>query len=689
MKSSVPLHEVPHLLWRRLRREVHARTAPRRPRPLRADAVTQALAAQWRERATMRFFGPLAAHAALMVKHFPQVQEGCIAQADAIRAHRFDLLGSGEVDLGPQIDWHADFKSGHVWPLWHHTRLTLTAPQGGFDVKVPWELSRFHHALRLGQAYLLTGDAAYAQEIVDQAAHWIAANPCEFGVNWAGPMDVAIRAVNWLWTYHLIADSPVLTPDFLALWLASLRQHGSYLLAHLEDGWPRTNHLIANLTGLLYLGLLLPEFPQAARWRRIGWRLWREVMRQVHPDGMDYEASLPYHRLVTEMTLHAVALCRINSVAVPREVEERLRAMLEVIAIVTQPDGTAPIIGDADDGRLLPLGVHADPDYAAHDYRYLLALGSLVLEDAPPTWAVSAGDQWQDALWCFGAEAVGRWKASSLQPVPHLTSRAFPQGGLYVMRHADLHLTIRAGSIGQDGAGGHAHNDLFSVTLTAYGRPLLIDAGSYTYTADPQARNAFRSTAYHNTLQVDGEEINRLPSDPFRLYADAHVTIHHWISSPHFDLFDGSHDGYARLDAGVLHRRQVWFDKTEGLWIVRDSLTPAREAAEVDVVLRFHLAPLQVRLEAAHNAIRTANTDGPNLLILPLGDFPLRAALEMGQYAPRYGIGRIAPVAKFSGCVKLPAEWALVLHPFRADVDFEAAHKAGRAALAALTHTTT
>jgi len=640
----------------------------------------------------MRFFGPLTVHAALIAEHFPQAREIGIAQADAIRAHRFDLLGSGEVALGPQIDWHADFKSGHVWPLEHHTRLTLTAPQGGFDIKVPWELSRFHHALRLGQAYLFTGEEAYAQEIVDQVTHWIAANPCEFGVNWAGPMDVAIRAVNWLWVCHLIADSPALTPNFLALWLASLRQHGDYLLTHLEDGWPRTNHLIANFVGLLYLGLLLPEFPQAARWRQTGWRLWQEITRQVHPDGMDYEDSLPYHRLVTEMALHAAALCKINGIgnpAVPREAGERLKAMLEVIATVTQPDGTVPVIGDADDGRLLPLGVHADPDRAVYEYRYLLALGSLVLDDAPSTWAALAGDQWQDALWCFGAEAMARWQVSPPQPVPDLPSRAFPQGGLYVMRHAGLHLTIRAGGVGQDGAGGHAHNDLFSVTLAAYGRPLLIDAGSYTYTADPRARNAFRSTAYHNTLQVNGEEINRLPPDPFRLCADARVTIHCWISSPHFDLFDGSHDGYARLDVGVIHRRQVWFDKTKGLWLLRDKLSPVRQTGEVDVALWFHFALLRVRIDAARNAIQTADPEGPNLLILPLEGFPLQATLEMGQYAPRYGISRIAPVAKFRGRVKLPAEWALVLYPFRADVDLGAVHEAGRAVLAALTHATT
>jgi hypothetical protein len=683
---SIPLRELPRAVWRRLRREAHARTAPRQPRPPAVDPAVRALAASFSTRQAPRFFGPLAEHAALAARHFPPARGAAIAQADAIRAHRFDLLGSGEMTLGAEIDWHTDFKSGHTWPLEHHTRLTLSAPDGGFDVKVPWELSRFHHALRLGQAYLYTGNDAYAHEITAQVAHWIAANPCEFGINWAGPMDVAIRAVNWVWAYRLIAGSPALTPEGAALWLASLREHANYLLTHLEDGWPRTNHLIANLTGLAYLGILLPELPQAVRWRAVGLRsLWRELERQVTPDGVDYEASTSYHRLVAEMSLHVAALCRINDIEIPQAADDRLRAMLDVIATCTRPNGTAPLIGDADDGRLLPLGAFDDPAHEANDHRHLLALAALVFDDAPAAWASAAGNAWQDALWCFGEKAAARMSAAQAAAIP---SRGFAQGGLFVMCHGDLHLTARAGGVGQDGAGGHAHNDTLSVTLAAFGRTFLIDPGSYTYTSDPQARNAFRSTAYHNTLQIGGEEINRLRHDLFRLTEDAHVTIHRWHSSDDFDLLDASHDGYMRLTPGVTHRRQVWFDKAAGLWLLRDLLiSPRGSAPEIDVTLWFHFAPLSAEVIPAAGAVCTADPAGPNLLILPLGDYPLQPALADGWYAPRYGIRSQAPVAKFTGRVRLPAALVTLLYPFRGAVDVEAAGEAGQAAFNALVRT--
>ena len=725
---SIPPRDLPRVAWRRVLREVRRRTAPRQPRAIQIGASIQQIAEQIRARQTPRFFGLLPEQTALLARLDPEARRLTVGAADRIRAHRFDLLGSGETDLGDPVDWHTDFKSGHTWPLEHFTRLTLVDPHGGYDVKVPWELSRFHHGLRLGQAYLYTEDETYVRELVAQITGWIEANPYEFGVNWAGPMDVAIRAVNWLWAFYLTRESGALTTEFLALFLASLRQHGEYLLKHLEDGWPRTNHLIANLAGLSYLGVLLPEFPEAQGWKETGLaRLWEEIERQVRPDGMAYEASTAYHRLVAEMALSVVGLCVVNYIEVPETVLARLRAMLDVIMAYTPPDGLSQPIGDADDGRFLPLSVHADPTRAANDHRHLLALGSLILEREMPEWAgyvdpaargwsVAAGDQWQDAFWYFASDAAARltdtlarttprppetdpegWvevspgmrvRARVLSKEPVTLSgvartRGFEASGLFVMRDADLHLVVDAGDVGQDGAGGHAHNDTLSLTLHAYGQPFLIDPGSYLYTSNPKARNAFRSTAYHNTLQVDGEEINRIPEgELFRLSPDAQIVVHRWEAGEGHDLLDVSHDGYARLPMGVIHRRQVWFDRANRLWVLRDLVTSVGDGEdEHNLALRFHLAPLPVEMDTEEKVVQAGEKDGPYLAIFPLGAFPLDLSLEEGAYAPRYGITEQAPVARFAGRVRLPADLVVILYPCRTAVNLDAARISGVAAL--------
>lgn len=730
---GIPTRDLPRIAWQRLMRELRSRTAPRKPQETKIGSSIEEIAKNFRTVRRPRFFGLMAEHAMLIGRFFPEAQAAAIEEADKIRGHCFDILGSGEIDLGKEIDWHIDFKSKHRWPVEHYSRLTIVDPKGGFDVKIPWELSRFHHGVRLGQAYLYTVNEEYAKELIAQLSQWIKTNPYEFGVNWVGPMDVAIRAVNWVWAVFAILESESLTESFLAQWLASLEKHGEYLAKHLEDGWPRTNHLIANLVGLAYLGILFPEFKDAAKWKETALkRLWEEVERQIYADGLDYEASISYHRLVTEMVLSVVALCLVNSIEVPDIIRVRLREMLDAIMYYTQPDGFAPAIGDADDGRLHVLSAHRDPLRKVWDHRHLLALGSLVLEREMPEWAgfidptergwsIAAGSEWQDAFWFFASDAAARYsdvltrttarpegvgpddwvkiseglrvRARALSKEPLRTtelhgSREFEAGGLYIMRHQGHQMVIDAGDVGQAGAGGHAHNDTLSMTLHAFGMPLLIDPGVFAYTSDPISRNAFRSTAYHNTVQIGDEEINRFPENGelFRLTQDAQVTIHRWISQPAYDLFDASHNGYSRLNPAVIHRRQVFFDKQARLWVLHDQVTKVKREGEpeadqeIDITARFHFAPHPVRLDRASNAVYCEFPDA-RLLLLPLGEFPLTVALDDAWIAPRYGVKQRAPVAKFTGRVKLPADLVLLLYPHQGNVDIANVRNLGRNAL--------
>lgn len=733
-EKSVPGRFLAGAAWKRVLREIRQRTAPRRPPPFKVGSTMLEVALHFRVRHNPRFFGLIPEQASLLAQFFPDVREITIQQADKIRAHRFDILGSGEVEMGNSIDWHKDFKSGHKWPVEHHTRLQLISPTGGFDVKVPWELSRFHHALRLGQAYLYTQDEFYAKEVIEQVTDWIEKNPYEFGVNWAGPMDVAIRAVNWIWTMYFVFESKLLTDKILAQWLTSLQQHGEYLSKNLEDGWPHTNHLIANLTGLAYIGILFPEFSEAARWRSTGLkRLWEELDTQIYPDGASYEMSTSYHRLVTEMLLSVTALCVVNNIDIPEAAQARIHGMVDYIMTYTQPDGRAPQVGDIDNGRLLPLTVHSNPIQTVHDHRHLLALGSIVLERelnewagfVEPTkrgWGIAAAEEWQDSFWYFASDAAARltdvlirmtarpngispdeWvdlkpgvrvraKALTNRPISleDITrSRGFEATGMYIMRHKDLFMTFDAGGVGTEGAGVHAHNDTLSITLHANGQSFLIDPGSYLYTSDPKARNRYRATSSHNTLQIGDREINSLPENLFRLNEDARTSIDRWVSHNDYDLIDSMHTGYTRFDPPIVHHRQIWFDKPGRLWVMRDYLrladgAKAPEDYETDVTLWFHFAQVPVRLDRTNNAIRAGQESGIGLMIVPVDEFALQVSQESGYYSPAFGLQENAPVARYSGQTKLPAEFVLLLYPHQGEIDVKAARTAARAILVSM-----
>jgi uncharacterized heparinase superfamily protein len=101
-----------------------------------------------------------------------------------------------------------------------------------------------------------------------------------------------------------------------------------------------------------------------------------------------------------------------------------------------------------------------------------------------------------------------------------LESKAFPQGGFYIMRHGD----------------GHKHNSRLSFELFAGDKSFIIDPGSYIYTADREMRNLFRSTRYHNTVVVDGKEQNRFNEDElFRMKQDAAVKMNRWVIAENGD----------------------------------------------------------------------------------------------------------------------------------------------------------
>ena len=408
----------------------------------------------------------------------PDLPAKIIQEAECISDHRFDLLGSGSVDLGANIDWHHDFKSGYSWdPTTYFRQIEPARYPGGHDIKVPWELSRCQHLVRLGQAYWISGDEKYANEFVAQLLHWQQCNPWPHGVNWVCTMDVAIRAVNWLLGLSFFVQSPTVTEAFITETVTSLLVHGRHVISNLE-GSPEnpytSNHYVSNLVGLVYLGICCPYLKEAEGWLEVGWReLQRELIKQVHSDGANYEGSIPYHRLVLELMASAALLGRHNKLLLSGQAAARLERMFEFVQAYTRPDGTAPIIGDADDGRLHRLGVWSDPASEWEDHRYLLAIGSTLFDRAD--FAASAQDQWQEAIWLTGNAPGDAGKAPTDLP---RESEAFTDAGIYVLRSADHHVVVRRGDIGTNGIGNHTHGDAMSVDVCSRGVPIIVDPGA-------------------------------------------------------------------------------------------------------------------------------------------------------------------------------------------------------------------
>ncbi len=458
--------------------------------------------------------GPVLAE--LFTRLFPGAVLDKSSQADKFTAHIFNLLGSGKNKLSNDgisyqpIDWQIDFKSGYRWNKNTFFRFIRYGRVKGVDIKVPWELSRFQHLNVLGQAYLLNKDERYADEFRNQITDWIENNRVGFGVNWVCTMDVAIRAANWLVALEYFKESKCLNAEFLQRFYSSLYDHAAFIQSHLECGPPKANHYLADIAGLLFISLYCPIFKESEGWKTFCMgELEKEIQRQVYDDGCSFEASTSYHRLALEIFFYSALIAQRAGIPLSSAYQARLKKMFEFSLYCIKPNGRIPQIGDNDNGRFLTFSQRPVLDHA-----YLLSMAAVYFNDA--TFKLERFPFDEEAFWVLGKEGYEVWQQLPCRNA-ELSSRAFPNAGWYIMRHEDDYCFISCGPNGQDGNGGHAHNDKLSFELMMSGEDIIVDPGSYTYTPYPEERNKFRSTCYHNTIAFTGEEQNIITERIFTL----------------------------------------------------------------------------------------------------------------------------------------------------------------------------
>lgn len=515
------------------------------------------------------------------------------------------------------IDWHVDFKSGYRWDpgIWW-----LRVPYGhqpGVDIKVPWELARMQHLTALALGFTTAPSektrARYADECRNQILDFIAQNPARFGVNWRCPMDVAIRAANWVLAIDLFrAQGYEFDHVFYSILLASLVDHGRFVRANLERASDfRGNHYLADIAGLAFIAASLPPSNESNEWLEFAFRsLIEECDFQFFDDGSNFEGSTSYHRLSVEMLVHPLLMLlglpeeRVRGMAhpprasaVPEKAWMRIRHMRDFTMAVSKPGFRLLQVGDCDSGRffklqpafwLLPadktklifIGLPVPRDLTEVliedqlDHRHLIGLIDGIFNELTLTYDdAKAGAVDTHLVRTFREQAKGLTAtlrrisgaaplalvpetttaessivptvstASRLRREPKLTRSdeavaaftrdftaapvaskhtyrfarslaashaphlyAFEDFGLYVYRADDFFLSVRCGSVGQMGRGGHDHNDQLSIELEIDGVSIVTDPGTFVYTPLPEQRNLYRSVFSHFTPRIAEEE---------------------------------------------------------------------------------------------------------------------------------------------------------------------------------------
>ena len=383
---------------------------------------------------------------------------------------------------------------------------------------------------------------------------------------------------------------------------------------------------------------------------------------QVHEDGVNYENCPSYHRLVLELFLAAWLLERARGGSAEPEFERRLEAMFEFVLHSLTPEDRVPVVGDADDGRLLILG-----DRELGDHRYLLSTAAVLFQRGD--FKARAGALAPDTLWWLGPGAGTEFASLATGAAP--TSRHFEASNFIVLHGGEPgdrdQVFIDLADIGIGNRGSHGHDDLLSFTLALGGREWVVDAGPFVYTADLDKRFLARSARSHNLVVVDGAEMSGLSRDYAWITPEpAEAVLHRVELGPERDLVDAEHHGYRRLPEPVTHRRRWLFDRPGRRLIVCDELSgagrhhlrlqwlfhepagepalapPVTEAAEaIGAELREAFGACAVAglrgLGVAH-LCRADRPDERGLQVTLYGAAGARGGFEAAQRSPSYGV---------------------------------------------------
>ena len=558
---------------------------------------------------------------AALKQYYPQEVTRTIQDAERVCHHEF-RISDQSFKFPERINWHLDPVTGESWPK-QYTRLMerwFWTEKRSYDPILVWGLNRHQHFATLGKAYRLTGDEKYAVECASQIKSWVRDNPCDIGINWFDALEIALRLISWTIAFHMMKTSDAFVNLGGECFIKSLYQQAHFLSEHLSVYEPvPNNHLIGEVTALILVGAMFPEFKDSEEWVQRGLDiLEREIEKQNFDDGVNKEQSPSYQRFVLDFTLLALLLSEWNAIGEVPLTRRYTERMLDYIMHATGPDGRVPMIGDSGDIR----GYKLSSGDNTWDFREKLAIGAVLYQRGDFKYVSKRFGE--EAFWLLGRRGLETFKKLQAE-APDRISVSFPKGGHYIIRDSweessDFCL-LRCGEFGLGGEGfcAHSHCDLLSFVLWIEGKPVIVDSGTYIFQGP--WRDYFRLTPAHNTLLIDGKE-QAVPDGYFAWRGVPNAACEHWS--------EDRVRGVMEIN-GVTVRREI-NHPAPGMWRITDMLSGQGEHT---IEWFFHFSPgLRLKITASHEVALFGLGNSSLRLCTP----DVALSIEEGWISPTYGL---------------------------------------------------
>ncbi len=432
---------------------------------------------------------------------------------------------------------------------------------------------------------------------------WIDNNPCPAWPAWH-PYPLSLRTTNWV---KLLANHP----EFAGREeLRSLYSQFLFLEWNLEKHL-LANHLLENSRALLFGGLFF-QGSDAKRWLKTAKSIMqRELREQILEGGGHFERSPMYHCLALEGLLDVYAYLSSTG-GDTGWLYGPLEKMCSWLEDIRCPDGRFPLFNDA------AMGISSYPEE--------------ILDHA--------------------GKILGRKPRSQFD-------RARDCDQLFILEENPVFCAVDGAPIGPDYNPGHAHSDNFTYELYVRGKPLVIDGGTFSYDNDSQ-RFAFRSTAAHNTVIINGLEQSEVWAG-FRVGRRSNPEQAKAEDSGQLLFFQGRYRNQVKPSQGIVHERIIVIKPPE--WMLVWDTIQARGDIEACSFCRF--APGWM-VHEEKNLCLLRHDSGDQVVLYPLltDSYFLRDSV----YAPEFG--RKIPVQQllFAASGSLYLETGYFFH-FQAGAD--------------------
>ncbi len=483
-------------------------------------------------------------------------------------------------------------------------------------------LNRHLYFLSLFNGYRTTGKRVYAAQFENMIQDWIFSNPVgsrtNTDVRWR-TMEVARRLTDsWPHTFYGFVGSPHVSRDAKLRMLGMIPIHAQVCLDHATESG---NHLLVEMLALAQTARDFPEFQKAPQWwNRARGTVEREMERQVYPSGAQMELSNHYQKS-NLITLERITSCskNLNPPLSPAFLQ-KLEKMWDYFARLTGPNGNGPLNNDAD-------------------------------QESNARWISRAADAYQRSEW----KGIATQGAEGVLPSGNPSS-FFPWAGHALLRSGWDRNALASFFDASPAGLAHQHRDKLNLTVWAWGREFLCDAGRYHYQPDDW-RRYFTGSAAHNVLRLNGKDQR---FEPFTVTSPLSARVG---LSPEIDAVQAE-VRFEEFPLTTTHRRMIV--RFQNQWIL--VLDSVKTFEPVTIQALWHGLP---DLEADPNGQFRDPRTGNRLTITPIGTVPWKPKIIRGQihpeiqgwHSPAYNQKQPSPVFSYESKIQAPSTFAWLLSP--------------------------